>query len=129
MPPPLPITTIITLTITTNVMLLIMMMMMMIMLLLLIMTAMMTTTTIMIRAFVVVWHSLIGQAPAYLTDLFYPSLSTPSTTSTFVRLSRASFVSHLLAPPPCRAGRVFSVVGPLVWNGLPLALQSLPRVL
>jgi len=24
--------------------------------------------------------------------------------------------------------RVFSVVGPLLWNGLPLALQSLPRV-
>src|SRR6218665_3238511 len=24
--------------------------------------------------------------------------------ATFVRLSRASFISHLLAPPPCRAG-------------------------
>jgi len=24
--------------------------------------------------------------------------------------------------------RAFSVVGPLVWNGLPLALRSLPRV-
>src|SRR6218665_2612660 len=24
--------------------------------------------------------------------------------ATFVRLSRASFVSHFLAPPPCRAG-------------------------
>src|SRR6218665_374884 len=50
-----------------------------------------------------VWYSLIGQASAYLAELCCPSLSVGSTT-TFARLSRASFMSHLLEPPPCRAG-------------------------
>src|SRR6218665_3792845 len=72
------------------------------------------------RVAVLVWYSLIGQPlPTLLTFVAPPlALGAPVT---FARLSRASFMSHLLAPPPCR-------VGPLVWNGLPLALRSLPRV-
>src|SRR6218665_542805 len=55
------------------------------------------------RVAVLVWYSLICQASAYLTDLCRPSpaLRAPVT---FARLSRASFMSHLLVPPPCRAG-------------------------
>src|SRR6218665_3230735 len=47
---------------------------------------------------------------------------------TFLRLSRASFTSPLHALLPCMQSRSFSVVGPLVCNGLPLPLRSLPRV-
>src|SRR6218665_677809 len=61
--------------------------------------------------------------PTLLTFVALPlALGAPVT---FARLSRASFMSHLLAPPSCRA---FSVVGPLVWNGLPLSLLSLPTL-
>src|SRR6218665_2795351 len=55
------------------------------------------------RVAVVVWYSLIGQAPAYLTDLCRPSLSVQSICH-LRSLSRVSFISHFLAPPQCRAG-------------------------
>src|SRR6218665_2277465 len=55
------------------------------------------------RVAVLVWYSLIGQAPAYFTDLCCPPLSA-RVPATSARLSRASFTSHFLAPPPCRAG-------------------------
>src|SRR6218665_2194563 len=49
---------------------------------------------------------------------------------TFARLSRPQ--QGLLRVPFARTStmqsRAFSVVGPLVWNGLPLVLRSLPRV-
>src|SRR6218665_2771749 len=48
--------------------------------------------------------------------------------ATSARLSRASFMSHLLAPPLCRAGPSPWLALCLVWNGLSLALRSLPRV-
>jgi len=47
--------------------------------------------------------------------------------ATSARQNRASFMFHLLVPLPRRAGAL-SVVGPLAWNGLPLALRSLPRL-
>src|SRR6218665_2333634 len=68
------------------------------------------------RVAVLVWYSLIGQAPAYLTDLCCPSLSARSTrhlcSAEQGLLSHVSDsmlpmllinLSHLLAPPPCRA--------------------------
>jgi len=78
------------------------------------------------RVDVLVWNSLIGQAPAYLTDLCCPSLTARSTRHL------CSAEQGLLHVPFARTSnmqsRAFSVVDPLVWNGLPLALQSLPRV-
>src|SRR6218665_3822143 len=76
------------------------------------------------RVYVLVWYSLIGQA--YLTDLCSPSLSTRST-----RHLRSAEQGLLHVPFPRTStmkSRAFSVVGPLVWNGLPLTLRSLPKV-
>src|SRR6218665_1718136 len=76
------------------------------------------------RVSVLVWYSLIGQAPAYLIDFCRPSLSARSTRHL------PSAEQGLLHVPFARTSimqsRGFSVVGPLVWNGLPLALRSLP---
>ena len=48
-------------------------------------------------------YSLIDQAlPTLLTFVALPLA--PGVPATSARLSRASFMSHLLAPPPCRAG-------------------------
>src|SRR6218665_1619301 len=59
-------------------------------------------------------HSVQGSCPGLvLPNRAGPCLSLPTFVAlplplgahvTFVRLSRASFMSHLLAPPPCRAG-------------------------
>src|SRR6218665_2287214 len=77
------------------------------------------------RVAVLVWYSLISQAPAYLTNLCCPSLSAQST------LHLHSVEQGLLHAPFARTSalhsRAFSVIAPLVWNGLPLALRSLPR--
>src|SRR6218665_2992144 len=78
------------------------------------------------RLAVLVWYSLIGQASVYLTDLCRPSLSARST-----RHLRSAEQGLLHVPFPRTSiihNRAFSVVGSLVWNGLPLALRSLPRV-
>src|SRR6218665_3003330 len=59
------------------------------------------------RVAVLVWYSLIGQISAYLTDLCRPSLSARCTRhlrSAEHSVSRTSFMFHLLAPSPCRAG-------------------------
>src|SRR6218665_3565416 len=80
------------------------------------------------RVGVLVWYSLIGQASVYmcLTDFCRPSLSAQSTRH------HRSAEQGLLHVPFSRTStmqsRAFSLVGPLVWNGLPLALRSLPRV-
>src|SRR6218665_895237 len=78
------------------------------------------------RVAVFVWYSLIGQAPAYLTDLFRPSLSARSTCH--LRSAEQGLLHVPFARTSIMQSRAFSVVGPLVWNGLPLALRSLPRV-
>src|SRR6218665_4048267 len=79
------------------------------------------------RVAVLVWYSRIGQAPAYTLVTFVALPLAFGAPVTFARLNRASFMSHLLAPPPCRAGllrgRPFGIR-----NGLPLALRSLPRL-
>ena len=78
------------------------------------------------RVSVLVWYSLIGQAPAYLTDLCRPPLSARSTPH--LRSADQGLLHVPFAFTSIMQNRAFSVVGPLVWNGLPLALWSLPRV-
>src|SRR6218665_531405 len=75
---------------------------------------------------IITWYSLIGQAPAYLTDLYRPSLSVRSTRH--LRSAEQGLLHVPFARTFTMQSRAFSVVGPLVWNGLPLALRSLSRV-
>src|SRR6218665_1632359 len=78
------------------------------------------------RVAVLVWYSLIGQAHAYLTDLCRPSLSVRSTRH--LRSADQGLLHVQFARTSVMQSRAFSVVGSFVWNGLPLALRSLPRV-
>src|SRR6218665_2250637 len=74
-----------------------------------------------------VWRCILGLALAYLRDLCCP---TPGTRS---RSSLRSSEQRLLFVPFARTSttqaRAFSVVGPSVWNGLPLSQRLLPRIL
>jgi len=81
---------------------------------------------IQFRVAVLVWYSLIGQASAYLADLCCPSLTARSTHR--LRSAEQGLLHVPFARTSTMQSRAFSVVSPLVWNGLPLALRSLPRV-
>src|SRR6218665_1859756 len=73
-----------------------------------------------------VWYSLIGQAPAYLTDLCCPSLSARSTRHLRSAEQGLLHMNHIpFARTSTMQSRAFSMVGP--WYGT-LALRSLPRV-
>src|SRR6218665_941057 len=74
------------------------------------------------RVAVLVWYSLIGQAPAYLTDLCCPSLSARRTRNLL------SAEQGLLHVPFAHTSAMQSLAFSMVWNALPLALRSLPRV-
>ena len=78
------------------------------------------------RVAVLVWYSLIGWAHAYLTHLCSPSLSARSTRH--LRSAEQGLLHVPFARTSAMQSRAFSVVDPLVWNGLPLDLRSLPRV-
>src|SRR6218665_141566 len=79
------------------------------------------------RVAVLVWYSLLGQVPACLTDLCRPSLSAQRTRH--LRSAEQGLLHVQIARrTSTMQGHAISVVGPLVWNGLPLALRSLPRV-
>src|SRR6218665_3518750 len=69
------------------------------------------------RVAVLVWYSLIGQASAYTLPTFVALPLAFGVPVTFARLNRASFMSHLLAPPPCRAG-------PSPWSALLYGMVS-----
>src|SRR6218665_1342098 len=74
-----------------------------------------------------VWRCRLGLAPAYLRDLCYPTLGIRGRSSL-----RSTKRGVLFVPFVCTSTRQvheFSVVGTSVWNGLPLALRLLPRVL
>src|SRR6218665_875560 len=79
------------------------------------------------RIGVLVWRCLLGLASAYPQDL---CCSTPGTRG---RSSLGSMEQGFLFVPFARTStsqaRAFSVVGPSVWNGLPLAQRLLPRIL
>src|SRR6218665_2946358 len=79
-----------------------------------------------LRVAILVWYSLIGQVPAYLTDLCRFTLSARSIRH--LRSAEQGLLHVPFARTSIMQNRAFSVVGPLVWNGLALALRSLPRV-
>src|SRR6218665_601866 len=78
------------------------------------------------RIISLVWRSLLGLAPAYLRDLSHITMGIPG------RRSLCSIEQGLLLVPFAHTAimqnRAFSVVGPLLWNGLSLALQLFPRI-
>src|SRR6218665_1028091 len=80
---------------------------------------------IQFRVVVLVWYSLIGQGPVYLADLCCP-LTARSTRH--LRSAEQGLLHVPFDRTSTMQSRAFSVVGPLVWNGLPLALWSLPIV-
>jgi hypothetical protein len=72
-----------------------------------------------------VWRCLLGLAPVYLTELCSPTLSARGSRS--LRSAEQGLLSVPFARTSTRQSRAFSVIGPSTWNGLPLALRSLPR--
>src|SRR6218665_1979295 len=77
------------------------------------------------RVAVLGWYSPIAQDSAYHTDFCCPFRSARSTRH--LRSAEQGLLRVSFARTSTMQGRAFSVVGPLVWNGLPLALRSLPR--
>src|SRR6218665_3242111 len=77
------------------------------------------------RMAALVWRCLLGLATAYLVEFCGPTQSARSS------LSLRSADQGLLRVPFARTSamqkRDFAVVGPSVWNGLPLSIRSLPR--
>ena len=81
---------------------------------------------IVYRVSALVWRCLLGAAPAYLQELCRSTLGVQGRCAL-----RSSTQGELLVPrarTAFRQHRAFSVVGPMVWNGLPLALRLMPRV-
>src|ERR1043165_7109755 len=81
---------------------------------------------ILYRIIALVWRSLLGLAPTYLRDLCCPTVSAQGR-----RFLRSTEWGMLMVPFACTATKqhcAFSVVGPSLWNGLPLALRLHPRI-
>src|SRR6218665_3177422 len=73
----------------------------------------------------IVWQCVLGNVPSYLLELFILT-SACSGRRSLRSASKGDFlVPH--ARTVTRQKRVFSIVGPSVWNGLPSELRSLPR--
>jgi len=73
------------------------------------------------RVGTLVCYSIIGQASAYLTDLGSPSSSALSIR--LLRLAEQGLLYVPFARTYTMQALAFSVVGPLVWNGLLLAFR------
>ena len=74
-----------------------------------------------------VWRCQLGIAPTYLRDLCWPVSVAQGSRS--LRSAAKGVLSVLFARTSTMQSRAFSVVGPVVWNGLPLELRLLPRSL
>jgi len=74
-----------------------------------------------------VWICLLGLAPAYLLDLCCSSPGTRGRSS-LRSMERRGLPFVPFASTSTNQTRAFSVVGPTVWNGLPLAQRLLPRI-
>src|SRR6218665_3904218 len=80
---------------------------------------------ILYRISALVWRSVTGCAPSYLTDLCRPVSDLASH-----RALRSSARGELLVPrarSALKQRRAFSVIGPSIWNQIPLTLHLLPR--
>src|SRR6218665_859020 len=82
---------------------------------------------IIFRIGVMVWRCILGLAPAYLRDLCRPTPGTRGCRSLPSSEEGLFFVPF--ARTSTTQARAFSVVGPSVWNGLPLSQRLLPRIL
>src|SRR6218665_3142941 len=71
------------------------------------------------------WRCLLGLAPAYLVEFCGPIQSARS--SRFLRSADQGLLRVPFARTSARQKRAFAVVGPSIWNGLPLSIRSLPR--
>ena len=80
-----------------------------------------------IRIGTLFWRCILGLATAYLQDLCCPTPSTRGHSSLRSLKYELHFVAF--ARTSTTQARAFSVVGPSVWNGLPLAQRLLPRIL
>src|SRR6218665_1271358 len=81
--------------------------------------------SILCRISALVWRSVTGCAPSYLTDLCRPVSDLVSR-----RALRSSARGELLvsrAHSALKQRRAFSVIGPSIWNELPLTLRLLPQ--
>src|SRR6218665_2364117 len=81
------------------------------------------------RMAALVWRCLLGLAPAYmyLVDFCGPTQSARSSLS--LRSTDQGLLRVPFARTSARQKRAFAVVGPSIWNGLPLSILSLPRTL
>src|SRR6218665_4069071 len=82
---------------------------------------------IIFRIGAMVWRCILGLAPAYLRDLCHPNPGTRGCSS--LRSSEQGLLFVPFARTSTTQARAFSVVGPSVWNGLPLSQRLLPRIL
>ena len=77
------------------------------------------------RIAALVWRCLLGCAPVYLRELCCPVSHVAGR-----RTLRSSSAGELLVPratTTTRQRRAFSVVGPSIWNHLPLQIRLLPK--
>src|SRR6218665_989719 len=79
------------------------------------------------RMAALVWRCLLGLTPAYLAEFCGPTQRPRSSLS--LRLADQGLLRVPFALISSMQKRAFAVVGPSIWNGLPLSIRSLPRTL
>ena len=83
--------------------------------------------TIPYQIIALAWWSVVWLALAYLRDFCCTTLSVPGCHS--LHSTEQGFVIVFFAHTTTNQNFTFSVVGPLLWNGLSLALRLFPRAL
>ena len=79
------------------------------------------------RMAALVWRCLLGLAPIYLVELCGPTQSARSAHA--LRSAELGLVCVPFAHTPTRQKHALAVVGPSIWDGLPLSISSFPRTL
>ena len=77
------------------------------------------------RMAALVWRCLLGFGPTYLVELCGSTLSARG--SRFLSSAEQGLLHVLFARASTVQKRAFAVAGPLICNGLPLSIRSLPR--